>query len=91
MASAILNAANDPELEKSKDAPHTIFLPMKLGGRLLKDLKLNDCSGEVLKNGEEWDTSLARETLLCATVPVIKTHLPGSLPIEFSITGRAQI
>ena len=66
---------------------------MKLGCWLLKiiihlKLELNDCSGEVLKSGEEWDTSLARETLLCATVPVDKRQ---SLPTEFSIIGHAQV
>ena len=86
MASAILNAATDPELERSKDAPHTIFLPMKLGGQLLKHLKLKlTGSGEVLKSGEEWDTSLARETLLCAAVPVINRHLSWNLPFREAI------
>lgn len=31
VASAILNAATDTELDKSKEVPHTIFLPTKLG------------------------------------------------------------
>ena len=72
VVSAILNAATDPELERSKEVPHTIFLPMKLGALLLRleSLWRND-SGDVLKSGEEWDTMLAREALLCASVLVI--------------------